>query len=1344
MKPTVEEVDDVDSIRAHDELTDRSETPIPKFLSKEKGTHLEHGSGRSEGEAAASSPRGPREAENPAARPEPWSASWFAHRFRDQPYERAIGLLRTAVHSKRHLEATREVLEQLNALSLDEATEAISELRGPKRYIRGSQGGNSLLMSAALTTIDDRRTFGTRALIDSGCTGSTIDAGFVAAKGINTHKLARPIPVYNADGTLNAGGAISHYVVLQLNIHEHTERLVLGVANLGKGELFIGHEWLKHHNPSIDWTAGTLVFDRCPKTCAYTHELYEPEATEEDEQQNCVSNDPEVKLEEGERLFAFDFDSYSREGSTRIRAHTTTSQQLAEEVSRSRTEKTFEEMIPESYRDFEEVFKKESFDELPPRKPWDHAIELVPGEHVIDCKVYNLSPGEQRELDAFLEENLRSGRIRLSKSPIASPFFFVKKKDGKLRPVQDYRKLNASTIKNRYPLPLIQELVGKLKGAKHFTKLDIRWGYNNVRIKEGDEWKAAFLTNRGLYEPLVMFFGLTNSPATFQTMMNDIFRDLINDGKVVIYLDDILIFTKDLEEHRQITRRVLQILQENKLYLKPEKCEFEKTEIEYLGLVILEGQVHMDPVKVNGILDWPVPTMKRELQAFLGFVNFYRRFIRGYGDLSKPLTSLTGNADWSWGSEQSGAFEEIKCRVSSAPVLAIPTDDDPYRLEADSSGKAIGAVLSQCQDGVWKPVAFLSKSLNETERNYEIYDRELLAIMTALAEWRHHLMGAANDFEIWTDHQNLGYFKKPQKLNRRQARWVTELANYHFTLHHKPGKTNQKADLLSRRADHETGEKDNENVTMLKPETFWKVELVSEDDDFLARSRRRHANRDAIVTKKLILKEKGWAEADNLVMWKGRVYIPIDRKLREDIIRKHHDSTLAGHPGRYKTHELITRDYWWPRILSDIRKYVEGCESCQRTKPKHTFPAAPLHPNQIPTQPWEHISVDIIGPIPESAGNNAILVIVDRFSKMIKVIPTSTGITSLGVARCFRDHVFRSHGIPRKVISDRGSNFVSAFMRDFYKLLEIESNASTAYHPQTDGQTERINQEIEHYLRVFCSYHQSDWSEWLPLAEFSYNDKTQMSTGHSPFFLNYGFHPRKGTGYRREVRVEAVQEFADRMRKTRAEAESALKKAAEDMKQFYDRKRSESYNFKIGDRVWLEATNISSDQPMKKLDDKRYGPFKILSKHGESAYKLALPVTWKSIHPVFNECVLSPFKPAEYPSQRKPPPPPSVSVDGYEEQEVEEILDSRLRRDQLEYLVHWKGYPREEQEWLKAAELQNAPQSIAEFHRKHPAAPRPMPVMRLRFQALQNFTILNHVPRRLFNWEDGTYERNQS
>jgi hypothetical protein len=367
-------------------------------------------------------------------------------------------------------------------------------------------------------------------------------------------------------------------------------------------------------------------------------------------------------------------------------------------------------LIPSQYDEFASVFAKSSFDELPPRRSWDHAIELKPDATSKFCKVYPLSLDEQKHLDDFIEEHQKTGRIRPSKSPMAAPFFFVKKKDGGLRPVQDYRALNDMTIKNRYPLPLISELINKLKKAKYFTALDVRWGYNNVRIKEGDEWKAAFRTNRGLFELTVMFFGLTNSPATFQTMMNELFRELIAEGVVVIYLDDILIFSETMEEHEKIVKRVLQIMQDNNLYLKPEKCQFHKTELDYLGVHISQNSVAMDQEKVDGVTAWKPPRNKKELQTFLGFINFYRRFIKDFAKIAHPLHKLTGNHEWKWEDEQQAAFDELKKAITSAPVLRMPSDDGQFKVEADSSDYATGAVLSQFQDDTWYPIAYLSKS----------------------------------------------------------------------------------------------------------------------------------------------------------------------------------------------------------------------------------------------------------------------------------------------------------------------------------------------------------------------------------------------------------------------------------------------------------------------------------------------------------------------------------------------------------------------------------------------------------------------------------------------------------
>ncbi|SJL16146.1 uncharacterized protein ARMOST_19665 [Armillaria ostoyae] len=849
-------------------------------------------------------------------------------------------------HVDRIPELTEELLIELRKGG-DLAREHLYELHQPPRYLRRRASNNrDFSLPVQLTSVTGQKNFSTKALVDSGCTSSAINRAFVRKHQLDTVRTAVPIVVYNADGTRNQAGDITEYVEMRMTIGEHIERIDFAVTDLGPKDLYLGHDWLKRHNPVINWETGTVIFGRC--SCV-KNPFPLPDADPDDRW--------DKELEDGDTIL-----TVNMEEELVIRAihH---ANDLAAAANAEKPTKTFEEMVPSDYRSFRDLFSKENFDELPERKPWDHAIELVPNaKSTLDCKVYPLNRNKQEQLDKFLDENLESGRITESKSLFASPFFFVKKKDGSLRPVQDYRKLNEMTIKNRYPLPLISELIDKLQGAKYFTKLDVRWGYNNVRIKEGDEHKAAFRTNRGLFEPTVMFFGLTNSPATFQWMMNDIFKDLISEGKVTIYLDDILIFTKDLDEHRRIVRRVLQKLRENKLFLKAEKCEFKVLQTEYLGVIISEGQVRMDPVKLAGIAEWPTPTKKKELQSFLGFTNFYRKFIKNYSKVVRALTQLTGNAEWTWGAAQNQAFQQLKKQMAEDVILAIPTPHGRFRVEADASNGAIGAVLSQEQEGRWRPVAFMSKALTATEHNYEIYDKELLAIMLALAEWRHYLMGALED-----------------------ARWVTELAEYHFILKHKPGTTNVKADLLSRRSDHDQGEDDNGDITVLSPEHFRAMIMPTASE---THERVRTATRQKELWDKGIAAslehERGITEKDGILYYDNRVYS--------------HDHITAGHPGIAKMRELIQREYWWPKIHKDVESYVKGCETCQRTKSNTQAKAAPLHPNAIPTKPWTHISVDMVTGLPDSNGHDALLVIVDRFSKAIILVPCNVELSAAGWA----------------------------------------------------------------------------------------------------------------------------------------------------------------------------------------------------------------------------------------------------------------------------------------------------------------------------------------------------------
>jgi len=382
--------------------------------------------------------------------------------------------------------------------------------------------------------------------------------------------------------------------------------------------------------------------------------------------------------------------------------------------------------------------------------------------------VYPLSRNEREEVQQFIQDHLQKGYIRPSKSPQTSPVFFVGKKDGEKHMVRDYRKLNRQTVKNNYPLPLITDLVDSMGNKKLFTKMGLQWDYNNVRIKEGDKWKAAFTTHVGSFKPVVMFFGMTNSPATFQRMMNEIMRDLINEGKVAVFVDDVLVGTDSEEGHDEIVAEVLKQLEENNLYVKPEKCSWKTSKVNFLGVIMGQGKIEMEEEKVEGVLNWLVPKTVRDVRKFLWLANYYRWFIKNFATLAKPLNMLTRKEEkWKWEEAQQKAFEQLKGIFMMRPLLVAPDLDKEFRVEADTSNFATGEVLSiKYDDNKWRLVAYISKSLNETECNYEIHDKEMLVVIRCLEAWRHFLEGAKGKFEIWSDHKNLEYFMSNQKLNR--------------------------------------------------------------------------------------------------------------------------------------------------------------------------------------------------------------------------------------------------------------------------------------------------------------------------------------------------------------------------------------------------------------------------------------------------------------------------------------------------------------------------------------------------------------------------------------------------
>ncbi len=990
-----------------------------------------------------------------------------------------------------------------------------------------------------------------------------------------------------------------------------------------------------------------------------------------------------------------------------------------------------ENLVPSEYHDFLPLFSKSAADKLPDHRPnFDHAIEVEPGSQPPFGPIYSLSEVELKVLHEYIQENLQKGFIRHSKSPAGAPILFVKKADGSLRLCVDYRGLNKITIKNRQPLPLIGEALDRLKSAKIYSKLDLRNAYHQIRLVEGQEWMTAFRTRYGLFEYQVMPFGLTNAPATFQHFITDILRDFL-DQFVLVYLDDILIYSDSVAEHKRHVRMVLERLQQHGLHLKPEKCQFHVTETEYLGYIISPGGIRMDPEKVSAIAEWEPPKSIHDLQVFLGFANYYRRFIKNYSKLAQPLTSLlrkeTKNP-FPLSPEALEAFEFLKTSFTTAPILAM---FDPTRqciMECDASDFAIAGVLSQKDENdVLHPIAFYSRKLNPAELNYEIHDKELLAIVQSIQHWRHYLEGA-QEFLVFTDHKNLEYFMSTKVLNRRQSRWKLFLSPYHYQLAYRSGTSMGKPDALSRRQQLKGGSKASEQAPqqIFFPEQLVEapvlfVNVISEvQNPFMAKILRAQSKDPSIADlihslsfpeeprdDNLQERLKGYSLSDGLLFFNDLLYVPDSPNLRLSILAQVHDSPSAGHFGQAKTFELLTRDYWWPSCRAFVNDYVKSCDICARGKASRHKPYGPLQPLPVPDQPWLDISWDFITGLPTSPnGNDAILVIVDRFSKMAHFIPCSSTIDAQGLAQVYIDFVYRPHGLSRSIVSDRGTLFTSQFWRAVSAILKIENKFSTAFHPQTDGQTERINGVLEQYLRMYCNHQQDNWESLLSLAEFAYNNSTSTTTGKTPFFVNHGYHPVASFSLpKSSSSVPYASDFTKLIHDTHDQVREMIAKAQENQKRYFDKGVSQAPSFSVGQKVWLSSLHLHSSRPSKKLEYKKFGPFPIESLIGRNAVRLTLPTSMKC-HPVFHVSLLEPEFQSSIPGRVKPPQPP-VEVDGEEEWEVEEVLDSQVKNRKLEYFVKWKGWPISEQSWQPVENLENAPEEVARFHAKYPDKPSP-------------------------------------
>jgi hypothetical protein len=631
-----------------------------------------------------------------------------------------------------------------------------------------------------------------------------------------------------------------------------------------------------------------------------------------------------------------------------------------------------------------------------------------------------------------------------------------------------------------------------------------------------------------------------------------------------------------------------------------------------------------------------------------------------------------------------------------------------------------------------RPVAFFSKKHSVTECNYEIYDKELLAIIRCFEEWRPELEGTGSPIKVITDHRNLEYFTTTKLLNRRQARWSEFLSRFNFKITFRPGKQGAKPDALTRRSEDLPKEGDerlqHQSQIVLKRSNFLlNTSTISNpapqlpanleglftagyESDSLPKSVINALEKNHDRHPNITLAE---CEARNgRLFYRERLYVPDHEELKAELLRTCHESPVTGHPGRARTYEILSRNYYWPGMLAYIERWIRNCHTCRRANASHEGHQGVLKPLPIPERSWQHLSMDFITHLPVSFSYDAILVVVDRFTKMRHFIPCKGTCDSEETARLYLQYIWRLHGLPTTIVSDRGPQFVSEFWKHLNKRLQIQSLLSTAAHPQTDGQTERFNASLEQYLRAYVSYLQDDWSEWLPLAEFAANSATSESTGISPFFVTYGFHPRMGfepiEPDNSRPAIRDSEQFAQKMKDISEHVRSELIASQARYEGQANRKRRPARHYKVDQFVWLDSRNIRTLRPQKKLDWKNLGPFRITEVISPYAYRLDLPASMR-IHPVFYVDRLRPAAQDPLPGQRIAPPPP-VEVDGVEEFEVEEVLDSRWERrgrggPRLKYTVQWTGY--DDPTEVPASYLENAEEVVRNFHRRYPHKPGP-------------------------------------
>lgn len=706
---------------------------------------------------------------------------------------------------------------------------------------------------------------------------------------------------------------------------------------------------------------------------------------------------------------------------------------------------------------------------LPPRRQTDHQIPLNHNTDPVNVRPYRYPQFQKKEIESQIREMLQQGIIQLSNSAFSSPVLLVRKKDGSWRFCVDYRALNAITIKDRFPIPTIEELFDELYGTQWFSKLDLRSGYHQIRMNEADIHKTAFRTHLGHYEFLVMPFGLCNAPSSFQSTMNELFQPYLRKF-VIVFFDDILVYSRTWEEHLQHLEIVFQCLIKHQFFLKKSKCSIAQPSISYLGHIVSASGVGPDPEKIVAMVDWPTPSSVKQLRGFLGLTGFYRKFIHNYAMIAAPLTALLKKDGFLWNEQAQQAFVQLKDAMTKTPVLALPNFDEDFVMENDASGLGMGAVLSQRGH----PICFYSKKFCPKLLNSLTYVRELCTITSAVKKWRAYLLG--RKFTIHTDQRSLRELMTQIVQTPEQHFYLAKLLGYSYQIVYKPGAQNKVADALSR----------IHNITT--QQSFLEDEQLQQLLQQIQQEPQKH---------------EGFKIINGMLFYRNKLYIPSSSPLKQSLLEEFHSSLFGGHSGIHKTWGIIKENVYWEGMKSDVIQFINSCEVCQQTKIPAQLPYGLLQPLSIPVGVWEDISMDFIA----FQRFTVIFVVVDRFSKAAHFGMLPTQFTVVQVAELFTKMICKLHGMPKSIVSDRDPIFLSKFWQQLFRLSGTKLRMSTAYHPQSDGQTEVVNKALQQYLRCFVHNKPSKWGQYLHWAEWHYNTSVHTTTGFSPFQVVYGKPP---------------------------------------------------------------------------------------------------------------------------------------------------------------------------------------------------------------------------------------------